>query len=99
MRSDTFGCVRMLSDAFGNFGKILEVFGKNRYYFDDSERFRRFLELFGRVRTHLDAFGCIRKFLEASGKFRFFSFIFLKFSEIFRRVRIKNSALYDFCNV
>ena len=79
IHSDAFGYIRMRSDAFGNFGKFLEVFGKNLYSFDDSERFRRFLEVFGRVRMHSDGFGYIRKFLEASGIFLEFCIFFGKF--------------------
>ena len=61
MRSDTFECVRMRSE---NSGKILDVFGKNKYSFDDSECFRRFLEVFGCVWMHSDAFGSFWKLPE-----------------------------------
>ena len=88
MRSDTFGCVLMRSDAFGNFGSILEVFGENLYTFDDSERFRRFSEAFGRVRMHSDAFG---RFLKLPEVFGFFDLFFEDFG-IFQTCAYQNCS-------
>ena len=61
MRLDTFGYVRMRSDAFGHFWKFSVKFGFSLQIL----RFRKVSDVFGGFRMYSDAYGCIRKLSEA----------------------------------
>lgn len=64
--SDTFGCIRMPSEALGRFRKILDVFSVFYVLVDHIGCFQGF----GCVRTCLDTFGHIRMHSNALGRFR-----------------------------